>query len=129
MIKHPFFNFTIKAIVLLTMAFLLHIAILNAISAPMLDNKIVLSYMINLVLIIFIFGMLYVSKDKFKAQLGFLFLAGSLVKFAIFFIIFHPLYKQDGVVSRLEFASFFIPYVLGLVLETLSLSKWLNQID
>ena len=71
------------------------------------------------------------SKDinELKTQLGFLFMVGSALKFAVFFIVFQPIYKQDGEVSSLEFLAFFIPYTLCLIFETFSLSKLLNKLD
>ncbi len=127
--NNPFLSFTIKAIIVLTVAFCIHISVLNFLESPLFENKIVLSYIVNLILVIGIFGILYLLKEKYKSQLGFLFLAGSLLKFAIFFIVFSPIYKLDNDISKLEFAAFFIPYILGLILETFSLSKWLNKLD
>lgn len=127
--NNPFLSFAIKAIVILAVAFCIHIAVLNFLKFPLFENKIILSYIVNLILVIGIFGILYLLKEKYKSQLGFLFLAGSLLKFAIFFIVFYPIYKLDNNVSKLEFAAFFVPYVLGLILETISLSKWLNKLD
>lgn len=127
--SNPFFSFSIRAIALLVVSFCIHVSILRVFNFPLFGNRIVLAYIVNLVLIISIFGILYLLKEKYKSQLGFLFLAGSLLKFAVFFIVFYPFYRQDGVISKLEFASFFVPYVLGLVLETISLSKWLNKLD
>ncbi|WP_299548725.1 hypothetical protein [Seonamhaeicola sp.] len=126
---NPFFSFIIKALVLFTMAFGLHIGILYLLTLPLFESHIILAYSLNLVLVILVFGLLYLLRKKYKSQLGFLFLAGSVVKFAVFFIVFQPLFKQDGVISKLEFASFFIPYLLGLIIETISLSKWLNKLD
>jgi hypothetical protein len=96
---------------------------------PLLDNKILLSYTVNLLLVVFIFGALYLLRQKFKAQLGFIFLFGSFLKFAVFFVVFYPFYKQDNDMSKLEFAAFFVPYALGLAMETFSLTKWLNKLD
>lgn len=127
--KNPFLSFSLKAVSFLVAAFCIHISILSILQLSLLDNKIILSYIINLVLIISIFGILYLLKEKYKTQLGFLFLAGSLLKFAVFFIVFYPVFKLDGIVTKLEFASFFVPYITGLVIETISLSKWLNKLD
>jgi len=126
---NPFTRFTIKATTVLAVAFCIHIALLKSFQMPLFENKIVLSYVVNLVLVVLIFGFLYVSKKKFKDQLGFLFIAGSALKFGVFFVVFYPLFKLDGQISKLEFASFFVPYGLGLVLETFSLVKWLNKLD
>ncbi|WP_347923189.1 hypothetical protein [Pontimicrobium sp. SW4] len=96
---------------------------------PLFENKIVLSYIINLALAVTIFGILYKYRERFKSQIGFLFLAGSFVKFAVFFMVFYPLYKADNDISSLEFAAFFTPYAICLILETSSLVKWLNKMD
>ena len=127
--SNPFISFTIKAVVLLALVFLIHLVFLNTLQVPLFENRIVLSYIVNLVLIIVIFGILYLLKEKYKSQLGFLFLAGSFLKFAIFFILFYPFYKLDNTITKFEFAAFFVPYVIGLILESVSLSKWLNKLD
>ncbi len=127
--SNPFLSFTIKAVILLTLVFAIHLVVLNGLQFPLFENRIVLSYIVNLVLIIFIFGILYLLKEKYKSQLGFLFLAGSFLKFAVFFILFYPFYKLDNTITELEFAAFFVPYVMGLILESVSLSKWLNKLD
>jgi hypothetical protein len=126
---NPFLSFTIKAIVLLAIVFSIHITLLNWFNQPLFENKIILSYIVNLVLIIIVFGILYIFKNKYRSQLGFLFLIGSFLKFTVFFILFYPFFKEDNQLSKLEFASFFIPYVFGLILETFSLSKWLNNLE
>jgi hypothetical protein len=127
--SNPFLSFTIKAIIVLAIIFCIHIAVLSALEFPLFENRIILSYLVNLLLIVFIFGVLYFFKEKYKSQLGFLFLYGSFLKFAVFFIVFYPYYNLDNTLTRPEFASFFVPYVFGLVLETISLSKWLNKLD
>lgn len=127
--NNPFVSFTLKAISLMALIFALHLLVLNTLNFPLFDNRIIASYIINLLLVVLIFVILYVLKEKFKNQLGFLFLAGSIIKFAVFFIFFYPFYRQDGDISKLEFAAFFIPYATGLILETISLSKWLNTIQ
>ena len=127
--QNPFLSFTIKAILLLAIVFSIHIVVLNVFNQLLFENKIILSYIVNLVLIIIVFGALYVFKNKYRSQLGFLFLAGSFLKFTVFFIVFYPFFKEDNHISKLEFAAFFIPYVFGLILETFSLSKWLNNLE
>lgn len=127
--SNHFLSFSLKVIILLAVVFGIHILVLNYSDLPLYENRIVLSYIVNLILVITIFGALYLLKNKYKSQLGFLFLFGSALKFAVFFILFYPFYKLDGTISKLEFAAFFVPYVCGLILETTSLSKWLNAID
>ncbi len=127
--KNSFTLFSIKLIILLSVAFAIHLFALSSKSLPLYDNKIVLAYAVNAVLAISIFGFLFKMKDKYKEQLGFLFLGGSTLKFIVFFIVFYPFYKADGDISNLEFAAFFVPYLLSLFLETFSLAKWLNKME
>lgn len=127
--SNPFYSFTIKAVVLLVVLFCLHLCVLYTLNLPLFANRIVLSYSINLILITLVFGALYLFREKYRSQLGFLFLIGSFLKFAVFFIVFYPFYKLDNTITRAEFASFFVPYVFGLILETVSLSKWLNRLE
>ncbi|WP_372936188.1 hypothetical protein [Seonamhaeicola sp.] len=126
---NPFFGFIIKATALFVITFVLHLGVLCLLNKVLFKDYIVLSYAVNLVLVILVFGVLYLFRNKYKSQLGFLFLAGSVVKFAVFFIVFQPLFKQDQLISKLEFASFFVPYLTGLIIETISLSKWLNKLE
>lgn len=55
-------------------------------------------------------------------------MAGSFLKFAVFFIWFYPVFKADGKIDSLEFATFFIPYVFCLLFETKKLSSVLNEV-
>lgn len=127
--KNTFTSFIIKISSVLALTFAIHLFVLSIKSLPLYDNKIVLAYIVNAVLAISIFGVLFKMKDKYKEQLGFMFLGGSALKFVVFFIVFYPIYKADGIISKLEFAAFFIPYLLSLILETLSLAKWLNKME
>ena len=127
--KNPLVRFSLITITILSIAFGLHVLVLKIKDLPLYDNKIVLSYIINTGLAIGIFAVLFFLKEKHKSQLGFLFMAGSGLKFAVFFIVFYPIYKLDNKMSSLEFLAFFVPYVLCLIFETFSLSKLLNKLD
>ena len=108
--------------------FLIHIGILNFLGLPFFENKIVLSYVINFLLAVIIFTVIYRLKETQKDNLGFLFIGGSFIKFLVFFLLFYPSFKADGNINKLEFSSFFIPYIICLVIETASLSKFLNKL-
>ncbi len=126
--KNEFTIFSVRLLLLLSIAFCIHILTLQFLSVPLFNDMIVLSYIINGALAIGIFGFLYKMKDKYGSQLGFLFLGGSFLKFIVFFIVFYPIYKLDNHVTSLEFSAFFIPYLICLIFETFSLVKWLNKI-
>ena len=126
--KNRFVSFSAKLIVILIAAFAIHLLILKYLELPLFNNKIVLSYILNTTLAIAIFGLLFRYREKVKDNIGFLFLAGSFLKFIAFFILIYPSYKADGGTSKLEFAAFFVPYLICLFIETSSLVKWLNEI-
>ena len=109
-------KFSIKLLLILSIVFCVHLFILKQLSLGLFDNKIILSYGINFVLAISIFGIIFMLRNKYKTQLGFLFLIGSALKFAVFFIVFYPIFKADGLMSKPEFASFFVPYGLCLII-------------
>tara|TARA_E500000318_G_scaffold111408_1_gene129901 strand:+ start:472 stop:861 length:390 start_codon:yes stop_codon:yes gene_type:complete len=86
------------------------------------------SYTLNAIMALIVFFAIYAYRDKYRDLLGFFFLGGSLLKFTLFFIFLYPDFNQDGVLERLEFLVFFVPYGFALVLETFFLVKLLNTV-
>ncbi|MEA1786630.1 DUF6168 family protein [Arenibacter sp. GZD96] len=111
----------------LGLSFLSHTFLLAVYEYPPYGNRIVFSYIVNFLLASSIFGGLYALRNTFKNQIGFLFMGGSFIKFIVFFIFFYPAYRSDGVVDKLEFAAFFIPYAIGLAIETFFTAKMLQK--
>jgi len=122
------FTFSIRLISVLLIVFGLHLLVLHLFEYPLLNNLIVRSYLVNLVMAFGIYVAMYKLKEIQPNNLGFIFMMGSLVKFGLFFLFFFPVYKADGEMSSLEFSSFFIPYAVSLILETMTLSKLLNNL-
>ncbi|MGX1928110.1 DUF6168 family protein [Flagellimonas sp. 2504JD4-2] len=129
----PKLNFPAKFVALLVtlllISFGLHILVLSNMELPTLDNLIVRSYVVNGLLAVIIFILLYKFRQKLKNQIGFLFMGGSLLKFVFFFLLFYPTYKSDGDMSGLEFGAFFVPYLVALFLETFYTSKMLKNLE
>ena len=66
--------------------------------------------------------------QKFIGEiLGFVFLAGSFLKFGLFFFFLYPIYTVDGDIDTLEFSSFFIPYSISIIHEVFYLVQYLNK--
>ena len=107
--------------------FAVHISILKLLDKPLLDNQIVWAYISNAIVAGAILVFLLKAPPSLKNSLGFLFMAGSFLKFAVFIIFFSPLYKEDGNIDSYEFSTFFVPYLVCLVLETTLLINKLNQ--
>ncbi|WP_373074469.1 DUF6168 family protein [Zeaxanthinibacter enoshimensis] len=117
------------AILVMGLAFAIHLFILSRIGLPLFDNMILLCYVVNLALAFIIFFALYRLRYKLSSQIGFLFMGGSLLKFLVFFLVFYPAYLADGDMSRPEFAAFFIPYVISLVWETVWVARILRNME
>ena len=129
LMSSTFIRFIVILIIALSVAFCVHIFILNMLKFPLFNDKIMLSYLINALLAGIIFFSLQKLKERYKNQIGFLFLFGSALKFVVFFILFFPSYKADGFMDKMEFAAFFVPYVVCLVLETYSIAQMLNKMS
>lgn len=124
---NDFLKFSLLLLVVLVTALAMHLIVLKGLELPMWDNKILLAYSINYILAVAIYGTLYLLQEKMTSQLGFLYMGGSLLKFLFFFILFYPSYKLDGDMSNSEFAAFFIPYSISLILETSGIIKFLKK--
>jgi len=84
-------------------------------------------YAINASIAILVYWIVFLLRNNNKGYLGYYFLLGTFIKFFIFFIYVLPIFKDDNIVSRTEFFTFFIPYFLSLMVETKSLISLLNS--
>jgi hypothetical protein len=110
-------------------AFVVHLLLNNLFIESITVNQLIYSYVVNVILACGVIILLFALRNKLKDQLGFIFMAASMLKFVFFFFLFFPQYKADGVLTRLEFLTFFIPYVICLITESVILSKFLNRLD
>ncbi|MGB5189091.1 DUF6168 family protein [Robiginitalea sp.] len=108
----------ILLILALSIAFGIHALIRASKELSTFGDLLACSYLVNLVLAFGIVVLIHSLRNKMKTQLGFLFMAGSFVKFLIFFLFFYPSFTADEVINQNEFSSFFVPYFLALIIET-----------
>lgn len=120
-------RFILFLLLSLSIVFIIHLALLHFNNLPLFEHKIIAAYTVNFLLAIIIYLILFFAKEKYPTQLGFMFMGGSFMKFIVFFLVFYPYYKSDGKMEMLEFAAFFIPYVICLVIETLGVIKILQE--
>ena len=78
-------------------------------------------YIINALAAMAVYNLAYIFRNKHQDYLGYYFLAGTALKFFVFFVYVLPKFKEDGVQTKEEFFSFFVPYIIGLLVETISL--------
>lgn len=112
---------------ILLFVFSLHLLLLYVFDKPLFENQIIGAYLLNYLMAAIVLYLVERNLKVESAQTGFIFLAGSGLKFLIFFLVFYPTYKADGAMDSMEFATFFVPYVLCLILEVYYLSKQLNN--
>ena len=120
------FLFALQLLAVLVLAAALHFAYLYANRIDIALASLVFCYLVNFLLalgIYFTLAKLVADENKY---VGFVFLFGSAFKFLAYFLIFDPLFKQDGQLSKVEFFLFFTPYLISLVMETIALVKLLK---
>ena len=122
-----FMGFGLKLLLGLGLVFLIHLVILHLLKYPLFESLIVGSYVVNYFLALIIYLALFLLKEKYEHILGFIFMGGSFLKFGIYFLLFYPIFKQNGTIETLEATSFLIPYITCLVIETFYLIKLLNS--
>lgn len=120
-------TFLVLLLVVLLICFGIHIGILYLLNLDLFHHKIILSYSVNFAMAMIILIFIERSLLKKSSYSGFIFMAGSGLKFLVFFLLFYPAYKSDGIMETAEFTSFFVPYVVCLTLEVIYLSKQLNN--
>lgn len=122
-------SFALQLFGVLLLLTLLHLAFFYARSSELLLDLIAIGYVVNFVMAVVIYYVMVELAKKQNKNLGFIFLIGSTLKFAVYFLIFDPLFMQDGSQSKVEFFTFFIPYITCLIMETLVLVKLLKEMD
>ena len=120
------FLFALQLLAVLALAAALHYAYLYANQIDIPPASLIFCYLVNYLLALGIFFALAKLVADDNKYVGFVFLFGSALKFLAYFLIFDPLFKQDGRLSKVEFFLFFTPYLISLVLETIALVKLLK---
>jgi hypothetical protein len=114
-------NFHILLFFILGISFFFHKCSINN------TDHLTFLYAINASIAILVYWIVFLLRNNNKGYLGYYFLLGTFIKFFIFFIFVLPIFKDDNIVSRTEFFTFFIPYFLSLMVETKSLISLLNS--
>jgi len=126
-INNPITSYISFLISLISITAGVHFLILNKLDLPLFENNIISAYIVNATIALFIYIILYILRKNQEANIGFIFMFGSLIKIVIFFLFFYPAYKLDGKIQTLEFTTYFIPYTICLIISTFFLTKLLNK--
>ncbi len=122
-------RFILALFTALAVTLALHVSVLSFLRLPLWDNMLLACYGVNFILAALIFLGLFLLRQRMKNQIGFLFMAGSLFKFLVFFLLFYPRFLEDGEIQRAEFAAFFLPYAVALIVETVAVARLLRDSD
>lgn len=85
------------------------------------------SYSVQLFLSVSSFLLLSRISQKNGGQVGFYFLGLSMLKFLVYMLGFRFYFMMDGVVSKAEYAIFFVPYIIAFAIEIIYLVNVLNK--
>lgn len=113
-------RFHISLLFVLTISYFVHDYIVSS-------HHLLLLYAVNFSIAVFVYWIVFLLRNSQKESLGFYFLIGTFLKFFIFFVFILPIFKEDNIVSKVEFFSFFTPYIISLFIETKSLITLLNK--
>jgi len=119
-------TFILSLLFILVFIFVIHILVLKWLKHDIFSNLITQAYIINYLLAVIIYSIIYKLRIKYGHIIGFMFMIGSFLKFIVFFLIFYPVYISDNIMSKYEFTAFFIPYLSCLIFDTVCLIKILN---
>jgi hypothetical protein len=73
-------------------------------------------------------GVSIICLSQKKSEIsGFVFMAGSLLKFALFFLLYYGEFSTIQDIRKVQFVSFYVPYSIGLIVEVWYLIYHLNK--
>lgn len=119
--------FIVSLILALVIAFSIHVYLHSVYNFALLGSFIIASYLFNLSFVLLEVWFLNRRRMKEGANLGNTYLGLSMFKFLIFFAVFLPLFKMDGVKDNFEYFGFFIPYAICLLAGTTFLIQILKE--
>ena len=122
-------HFLISLVGFFSLALIIHVAARHFFNLFLLGDLLIPAYLFNFGFAAGMVLLLSLFRERLKFQVGFLFMGGSLFKFLGFFLFFHPEYNLDGAIKSAEFATFFVPYVIALAIETIYASKLLRILE
>ena len=123
----PSFRYSVLLFLLMTVSFFLHWKALEILSRTVDLGHLLPFYVMNYIMgVAIVSALIFLSKNKGEV-LGFVFMAGSLLKFAVFFMVFYPELHENDASKKATFILFFIPYILSAITEVWYLIRFLNK--
>lgn len=126
MTKTKVLRFVVLLTLVLALTFIVQAYTYHYLHYGFYGKQIVLNYVFNYTIALLFFGVLLKFKDRKPERLGSVFLIASMLKFILFFIIIYPSLGESYSVRSPAFFSFFIPYLVCVILEITSVIRVLN---
>ena len=123
MMSKYFWKFLLSSLILLSISFYFHSGYISSLD----ESTMYKSYGVNLILGIIVFVVIEFLKKSQTNIIGFIFLAGSMFKFLIYFVYIYPLLIETGELTKPKFFVFFIPYSICLIVEIIFLVRLMNN--
>lgn len=123
MMSKYFWRFLFTSLILLSITFYIHSRFISVLD----ETTMYKSYVVNLMLGIIVFVVIEFLKKSQTNIIGFIFLAGSMFKFLVYFIYIYPLLVESGELTKPKFFVFFIPYSICLIVEIIFLVRLMNN--
>jgi hypothetical protein len=114
-------------LVLLLTSFAVHALSQEKLFKDLYANHLILSYCLQMILGVATYSLLLVLHKKHKDKLGLIYITGSILKFIIAYVVLRPVFNADGHISRPEFLSLFVPYILALAFNTWAMQSLLKE--
>jgi len=127
MMNKTFLLFPAILVFILLIAFGVQILIHSYLDIDLFGGFIITNYLFNLSITLISFIVIQKLREQKSKQLGFIFLASSMLKFILFLIFIRPQYELINGIKSLEFATFFVPYAISTSIEVIYLIKILKQ--
>lgn len=122
-------TFLRRIFTVVVLSFGIHLFVLTSLQLPLFDQAIAYSYALNTSLILSYFLALFFSKKRRGLLTVFAYFTLSIFKFGLFYVLFYLPYTSDGVVTKKELFTFFVPYFLTQTTAIFSLSQWMHKFE
>jgi len=120
-------QFIARLTIVISVSFCCHAFLQDYLGIGSFENHILLTYIFNYILTIIFFGLMIYMKEKKSNQLGFIFLFSSVTKFLLFFLLIAPVIEFTRGLNSPDFAAFFVPYAISLIIEVFYFIRLLNR--
>ena len=94
-----------------------------------IDFSLLSMYAFNSIACLIVYILIEITSTYLPNETGYAYLALSIIKIGIFILVFQNIIFSEIELTKVQKSSIIIPFLLFLVLETIGVSKLLNNIN